>query len=80
MSQNTFNIIGLFDFDADADRVDGGFDKDMFVLVTRDMHWIQNYFGRCPESEICMVYGGVLCFDLWYVVPFDDLAGEVFET
>ena len=49
MSQNAFNVIRLFDFDANADGVDGRFDKDLFILVASDVHWIQNDFGRRPD-------------------------------
>jgi len=52
MSENTFNFIRLFDFDADADRVDRRLDKDLFVLVACYMQWIQNDFGRCPEVSM----------------------------
>src|SRR5271170_8288146 len=33
MSEDTFNFIRLFDFDAYADRVDGRLDKHLFVLI-----------------------------------------------
>jgi len=49
VGEDTFNVIRLFDFDANADRVDGRFDKDLFILVSSNVHWIQNNFGRCPE-------------------------------
>jgi hypothetical protein len=38
----------LFDFDTDANRVDGRFYQHMFVLITGDVHWIQNDLGGRP--------------------------------
>jgi len=49
VGENTFNVIRLFDFDANADRVNGRFDKDLFVLISSNVHWIENNFGRRPE-------------------------------
>lgn len=47
-----FNLIGLLDLDADADRVDAGLDQDTLVLVARD--------GQRREQNL----GGRLGFDL----------------
>lgn len=52
VSENPFNVIRLFDFDANADGVNGRFDKDLFVLVASDVHWIQNDFGRSPGISL----------------------------
>ena len=49
--QNPLDIIGLFDFDADADRVDRRFNQHLFVFITGDVHWIQHDFRRCPEYQ-----------------------------
>jgi hypothetical protein len=42
----------LFDFDTDANRVDGRFYQHMFVLITGDVHWIQNDLGGRPYVRI----------------------------
>ena len=49
--QNPLDIIGLFDFDADADRVDRRFNQHLFVFSTGDVHWIQHDFRRCPKHQ-----------------------------
>ena len=46
MCKDAFYIIGLFDFDADADCIDRGLDQDLLILVAGDMHWIQDDLGR----------------------------------
>ena len=46
MSKDAFYIIGLFDFDADADCIDRGLDQDLLILVAGDMHWIQDDLSR----------------------------------
>ena len=49
-------IVCLFDFDTDANRVDGRFDQHLFVLIAGDAHWIQNDlrgrpYVRIPDKE-----------------------------
>src|SRR5437762_12376626 len=65
--EDILNFIRLLDTDADADRVDGGFDQDPLVLVARDREWVQEEFRGA---------GG---FNLGDVVTFDGLRGEVAE-
>jgi len=36
MTEDTFDIILLLDTNRHANRVDGGFDEDLFFLVARD--------------------------------------------
>ena len=74
MSEDTFNFIRLFDFDANADRVDGRLDKHLFVLIAGYMQWIQDNFRRCPEVNMIWRGWKVLCFNFGDVVSFDDLA------
>jgi hypothetical protein len=77
--KNPFYIVCLFDFDTDANRVDGRFYQHMFVLITGDVHWIQNDLGGRPYLRQNTGQGGaqegeLLCFYFGDVVPFDDLA------
>lgn len=41
MTQDPLDFVCLFDLDAHAYRVDGGFDENAFILVTRDRQWIE---------------------------------------
>ena len=65
MNKNRFNLVGLLDLDADADRVDARLDQDSLVLVTR------NHKGG--EDDL----GGGLGFDLGDVMAFGGLGSKV---
>lgn len=60
-----FDLVGLLDLDADADRVDARLDEHPLVLVTR------NHEGR--EDDL----GGGLGLDLGDVVALGGLGGKV---
>jgi hypothetical protein len=42
VSEDTFNIIGLLDFDTDPDSIDGWLNENVFILITSNMHRIQD--------------------------------------
>lgn len=63
--EDGFDLIGLLDLDADADRVDAGLNQHPLVLVTRNDKGRQDDLGRR------------LGFDLGDVVPLGGLRGEV---
>jgi hypothetical protein len=79
MSQNPLNIIRLLNLDTNPNGVDRRFNQNLFILIPGDMHWIQNNFRRRPAMRRGLDRGA-LGFDFGDVVPFNDLAGEVFET
>lgn len=45
VDKDLFNLVGLLDFDADADAVDAGLDKDTLVLVARNRQGSQEDLG-----------------------------------
>lgn len=44
MSKNPFDIIRLLDLDANPDCIDGRLNQNLLILVTSNMHWIQDDF------------------------------------
>lgn len=66
MHQYLFDFICLFHLDAHTDGVDTGFDEDLFVFITGDVHRL--------EEEFC---AGVAHFDFRPVVSFHLLRREV---
>lgn len=46
MSENPFNIVCLFNFDAETYGVDGRLYENLFVLVASNVHWVQDDFRR----------------------------------
>lgn len=50
--EDVFDLVGLLDLDAQADRVDRGFDQDLLVRVAGDDERGQEHFGcRAVQSS-----------------------------
>lgn len=65
MYQDILDLVRLLDLDADAHGVDGWFDEDALVFVTRNGEGCQQDFRARPS------------LDLWYIVTFGGLRCEV---
>ena len=65
VDQDVLDFVGLLDLDANAHTVDAGLDKDSLVLVSGNDEGVQQNLG------------GGLGFDLWDIVSFGGLGGEV---
>lgn len=68
MDQNTLDLVGLLDLNADANAVDARLDEDLLVLVARNDQRGQQDLGRR------------LGLDLGDIVSFGRLGGEVGEA
>lgn len=55
VSQDAFDFVGLFDTDADADRIDTGLDEDLFALVAGDRKRLEQYFARRARLDFGLV-------------------------
>ena len=49
--EDYLDLVCLLDFDANSDRIDGGFHKDLFVCITRDLKGNKERFGRLSANE-----------------------------
>lgn len=61
--KNVFDLIRLFDLDADAHRVDARLDENSLVIVTGDGQGRQEYLGRGLGFDLgnIMSLGGLRC-------------------
>ena len=53
-----FNLICLLDGNADADRIYGSFDQNLFLFITRDHNWIQEQFFTSSVTVMVLVSDG----------------------
>ena len=68
MNEDTLDLVGLLDADADTDAVDAGLDENTLVLVPGDGQGIQQNLG------------GGLSFNLGYIMTLGGLGGEIGQT
>ena len=68
VNEDTLDLVGLLDADADADAVDAGLDEDTLVLVPGD--------GQGVQQDL----GGGLGLDLGDIVTLGGLGGEIGQT
>jgi hypothetical protein len=75
VSENPFNIICLFNFDAETYRVDGRLYENLFILVAGNVHWVQDDFrGGSAISGLETGYlasiSGMLCRSTTWLEKF----------
>lgn len=52
MAENTLDLVGLLDLDAQANRVDGGLNEHALVLVAGDREGVEEHFLRYPAQPV----------------------------
>jgi hypothetical protein len=55
MDEKTFDFVGLFDFNGNAEGVDGAFYEDFFAFVTTDHDGVEeDFFGDSGKAWMMM--------------------------